>query len=130
MAFLRRLGERMRSRRLYIGKKRGQVATDAEISVTQLSSYESGQGHPPAATLHRIARTLGVSSSALLGEVRYEDDERLAVEAMMKDYADPVIGGVVRHMQHMTVEDRKSLQLIAAGFVRRWQPPEKVEVMQ
>jgi transcriptional regulator with XRE-family HTH domain len=70
MDFLRRLGRRIRARRLHLGRTRKIVAEAAEISVTQLVLYESGQGHPPAFTLHRIARTLGTTSSGLLGDGR------------------------------------------------------------
>jgi hypothetical protein len=43
MEALRRLGARMRSRRLHLGRTREMVAKSAEISVTQLVLYESGQ---------------------------------------------------------------------------------------
>lgn len=130
MDFLRRLGARMRARRLVLGRERKIVATGAEISVAQLAMYESGQGHPPAATLFRIARALGISSSALLGETRYEDEEREQVDSMMQSYADPVIGAVLRYMQDMTPSDRKSVQLVAASFAGRVRAPEQVEVMR
>jgi len=129
MEFLRRLGRRMRARRLHLHRTRGMVASGAEISVTQLAQYESGAGHPPAATLHRIARTLGMSSSALLGETLGDNAEQL--DALVKFHADPVIGAVLEHMRDMTAEQRQSLQLIAAAFARkaRTQVVERVEVM-
>jgi len=94
MEALRCLGAQMRSRRLHLGRTREIVAKSAEISVTQLVLYESGQGHPPAFTLHRIARTLGTTSSALLGETMAENPEQ--VDEMMKIYAHPQIGMVLR----------------------------------
>jgi transcriptional regulator with XRE-family HTH domain len=127
MDFLRRLGARMRARRLYLNRTRNIVAHGSEISVAQLAMYECGQGHPPAATLHRIARTLGTSSSALLGENISDNDEQFDI--LVRLYADPMIGAVTRYMQDMTVTERKSLQLIAAAFASRQRPAEKVEVM-
>jgi transcriptional regulator with XRE-family HTH domain len=105
------------------------VAGQAEISVTQLSLYESGEGHPPAATLHRIAVALGTSSSALLGEDNLSDETRQQFDILVRIYADPMIGAVTRYMQDMTVEERKSVQTIAAAFAKRVRVPEKVEVM-
>jgi hypothetical protein len=95
----------------------GDRCPGAEISVTQLSLYESGQGHPPAATLHRIAMTLGTSTSALLGETMAENVEQ--VEEMMQIFAHPQIGAVLRYMQEMAPEDRKSLQIVASAFAGR-----------
>jgi transcriptional regulator with XRE-family HTH domain len=128
MEALRRLGARMRSRRLHLGRSREIVAKSAEISVTQLVLYESGQGHPPAFTLHRLAITLGTTTSALLGETMAENPEQ--VDEMMRIFAHPQIGMVLRYTQNMTKEDRKSLQIIAASFANRQRAPETVEVMQ
>lgn len=130
MAFLRKLGTRMRARRLHLNRTREVVATGAEISVTQLSLYEQGQGHPPAATLHRIAQMLGTSSSALLGEDDFSEDTRQQFDILVRIYADPMIGAVTRYMQDMTVEERKSVQLVAAALAGRLRPVEKVEVMK
>jgi transcriptional regulator with XRE-family HTH domain len=117
MDFLRRLGRRMRARRLHLGRARKFVAEAAEISVTQLSLYEAGQGHPPAATLHRIALTLGTTTSALLGETMAENAEQ--VDEMMQIYTHPVVGAVIRHLQDMAKDDQKTLQIIAAAFAHR-----------
>lgn len=129
MAFLRKLGTRIRARRLHLNRTREVVATGAEISVTQLSLYEGGQGHPPAATLHRIATMLGTSSSALLGEDDFSEETRQQFDILVRIYADPMIGAVTRYMQDMTVEERKSVQLVAAALAGRPRPVQKVEVM-
>jgi transcriptional regulator with XRE-family HTH domain len=126
MEALRRLGARMRSRRLHLGRSREIVAKSAEISVTQLVLYESGQGHPPAFTLHRLAKTLGTTTSALLGETMAENAEQ--VTEMMTIFAHPQIGAVLRYMQDMAKEDRKTLQIIAASFANRSKPAETVDV--
>jgi transcriptional regulator with XRE-family HTH domain len=110
MQELRHLGARMRARRLHLGRSREIVAQAAEISVTQLVLYESGQGHPPAFTLHRLAMTLGTTTSALLGETMNENADQVA--EMMKIYAHPQIGMVLRYMQDMSKEDRNSLQIV------------------
>jgi transcriptional regulator with XRE-family HTH domain len=128
MQFLRKLGTRIRARRLHVGRTRNVVANQAEISVTQLVLYENGQGHPPAATLHRIALSLGTSSSSLMGE-DIGDATREQFDILVKIYADPMIGAVTRYMQDMTVDERKSVQTIAAAFAKRARPPDKVEVM-
>lgn len=128
MSFLRKLGTRIRARRLHVGRTREIVAGQAEISVTQLCLYEKGQGHPPAATLHRIAASLGTSSSALMGETIGEQDKQ-QFDLLTKLYADPYIGAVTRYMQDMTVEERQSVRTVASAFVRHAKPLEKVEVM-
>lgn len=130
MEFLRRLGARMRARRLKLGRTRLIVARGAEISVTQLVAYESGQGHPPAATLHRLALVLGTSSSTLLGETDMRDDSAEHYDSLVKLYADPAVGAVVRHMQDMAPEDKKALQSIAAAIKNRARTVETVEVMK
>jgi transcriptional regulator with XRE-family HTH domain len=128
MEFLRRLGARMRARRLYLGRTQVVVASGVEISVTQLALYESGQGHPPAATLHRIAVMLGTSSSSLLGETMSDNAE--VVDEMMKIHSHPVVASVLRHMQDMTMDDCKSLVVVAAAFASRNKVLDKVEVMR
>jgi transcriptional regulator with XRE-family HTH domain len=129
MEFLRRLGQRIRSRRKYLGRTRVLVAQGAEISTTQLAMYESGQGHPPAATLHRIAAVLGISSSALMGETQADDGIEMTNEFMAL-YTHPQVGSVIRYMQDMTPDKRKTLVGIAAGFVSSDKKiPETVEVM-
>jgi len=105
------------------------VASGAEISVTQLALYESGQGHPPAATLHRIAVVLGMTSSALLGETMNDDGAEM-VNEMMKVYTHPQVGSVIRHMQDMTPQHRQSLMLIASAFASKAKPAETVETMR
>lgn len=129
MQFLRKLGNRIRARRLHLNRTRNLVANGAEISVTQLALYESGQGHPPAATLHRIAVILGTSSSALLGEDDFSEETKHQFDILVRIYADPMIGAVTRYMQDMTVDERKSVQTVAAAFAARKRPVEKVEVM-
>jgi hypothetical protein len=115
---LRRLGRQIRSRRLYLGQPRKIVAQRAEISIQQLASYESGQGHPPVGTLHRIAQTLGTSISALLGEtMRTENAEQF--DEMMQIWTHPVGGAIIRYMCGMTKEDLQSLRIIAAAFAAR-----------
>ena len=47
---------------------------------------------------------------------------------MIKIYAHPQIGTVLRYMQDMAKEDRKSLQVIASAFANRAKPAETVEV--
>lgn len=132
LKFLQKLGARLRARRIKLGRTRVLVAKGVEISVTQLVLYETGQGHPPAATLHRLAMMLGTTSSALLGETRMGmyDDTAAHLEALERLYADQYIGAVVRSMEDMTDESKKSLQLIATSLKRRQEPVETVTVMR
>lgn len=123
--FLRRLGRRIRSRRKMVKRSREIVANAVEISVQQLYLYEAGQAHPPAATLYRIAQALGTSSSALLGE--HETDE--SNDALTRLYADPTIGAVTRYMEAMTLENRKTLQVIAQALAARHKPADEIEPM-
>lgn len=128
MDFLRRLGARIRARRLYVNRTCRLVASMAQISTTQLAKYETGEGHPPAATLHRIAMALGTSSSALLGETVHDDQEQ--IDIMMKIHAHPIVGAILRHMQDMTPHDLKSLNAISAALARQNRELDKVEVMR
>lgn len=128
MDFLRRLGARMRARRLHVNRTCRLVASSAQISTAMLAKYESGQGHPPAATLHRIAMALGTSSSVLLGETVRDNAEQ--IDMMMKIHAHPIVGSVLRHMQDMTPHDLKSLSVIAGALASRNRVLDKVEVMR
>jgi hypothetical protein len=129
MEFLRRLGTRLRARRLKIKRTRVVVAAEVEISVTQLVIYETGQGHPPAATLHRLAQVLGTTSSALLGEIDWPDDTEEYYHSFIKLFAEPDIGAVIRYMQDMTTPQRQSLRKVAAAL-RGDKPVETVETMR
>lgn len=127
MDTLRRLGRRIRARRLKLTRTKVLVAKMAEISTQQLTLYEEGQGHPPAITLLRIAHALGTSTSTLLGEDAWAGSDDL--DGILKLYTDPAIGAVTRHMQDMTKDDRQSLQVVAAAFAQRHKAPDRVEVM-
>jgi transcriptional regulator with XRE-family HTH domain len=127
--FLKRLGLRLRARRIEVDRPAAVVARLVEISVAQLNKYENGVGHAPAATLHRLAITLGTSSSALLGETMPEAANK-SLDAMLKLYADVEIGTVMRHMEDMDRADRMLVKRFAARIARQPKPPETVEVMR
>jgi transcriptional regulator with XRE-family HTH domain len=127
--FLNRLGRRIRARRLHLGRTGLLVAKGAEISTSQYWLYENGQGHPPAATLHRIAHVLGTTTSALLGETMAESSNE-QFDVLIRLYADPFIGQVTRYMQDMTVDERQTVQTIAGAILSRKRPVETVKVMQ
>jgi hypothetical protein len=55
-------------------------------------------------------------------------DNAEQVDEMMQVFAHPQIGAVLRYMQDMTVEQRRSLQVIASAFANRAKPAETVEV--
>jgi transcriptional regulator with XRE-family HTH domain len=117
MKALKGLGQQIRARRLHLGHSRETVAKAAGISTTQLVQYESGQGHPPAFTLHRIAFALGTSTSELLTETTTDKGEQ--VQEMMQIYAHPLVGAVVGYMRDMSKQDRQSLKIIASAFATR-----------
>jgi transcriptional regulator with XRE-family HTH domain len=117
MGALRNLGQQIRSRRRHLGHSRETIAQGAGISVTQLTLYESGQGHPPAFTLHRLALALDTSTSTLLGETIAENAEQ--VDEMMQIYAHPLVGAVIGYMRDMSKQDRQSLKIIASAFATR-----------
>jgi len=130
MELLRKLGRRMKARRIHIGRTQPQVAAAAEISKVQYGLYERGEGHPPAATLHRIALALNTTTSALLGEREDGFDGRgEQFDLLSKLYTHPTIGTVTRAMQDMSKEDRARLQLIAVAFAERHRNPSRAKVM-
>lgn len=90
--------------------------------------YESGLGHPPAATLHRIARALGTTSSQLLGETM-ADISNETFDELVALYNDPFIGPVTRHMQDMTAGERREILFICGAFASRKKAPETAGVM-
>jgi transcriptional regulator with XRE-family HTH domain len=127
--FLNRLGRRLKARRVELDRTRWIVAKGAEISTTQLSMYESGMGHPPAATLHRLAVMLGTTCSELMGE-RTPDDRNEQFDVLVRLYNDPFIGSVTRYMQEMTVTERKYLAACAAAIRNMPKPAQTVAVMK
>jgi hypothetical protein len=61
--------------------------------------------------------TLGTSSSELLGEMLVDNGEQ--IDELVQLYAHPVVGAVVRHMQSMSGDDCRSLQIVASAFAKR-----------
>src|ERR1700690_1788319 len=127
--FLNRLGRRLKARRSYLARTREIVAKGAEISTTQLSMYESGHGHPPAATLHRLAVMLGTTTSELLGE-RMSDDTNEQFDVLTRLYNDPFIGNVTRIMQDMSAADRRTVDTLARAIAGQPKPADKGEIMR
>ena len=127
--FLSRLGRRMRARREHLNRTAGVVAAACEISRAQLFHYEAGLGHPPAATLHRIAMSLGTSSSHLMGETM-DDYQAEEMDVLVKLYADPFIGPVTRWMQEMSVPERRTVHTIIHALARQPKPPQTIEAMR
>jgi len=114
MTELRTLGREIRARRLHLGRTREAAA----ISIVQLRQCETGQDHPPAFTLHRIASTLGTSTSALLGEETTTENAE-QIREFTQIYSHPVVGAVVRYMCEMKKNDRDAVRIIAAAFASR-----------
>jgi transcriptional regulator with XRE-family HTH domain len=124
---LEKLGNRIRTRRLFVNRTLVYVARESELSTSQLHLYETGVGHPPAWTLHRIAMVLGVSTSELLGE-RITQETLEQFDTLARVYADPFIGSVTRSMQDMDVSERRAMARICASV--RSQKVETAKVMK
>jgi XRE family aerobic/anaerobic benzoate catabolism transcriptional regulator len=77
-AYLRRLGERVRSMRARRGMARKVLAQHARVSERYLAQLESGQGNCSIVLLRRIARSLGLP----IEELVYDRPDR-PVEAML-----------------------------------------------
>jgi len=65
---LRTLGRRVRARRLERGLTLGRLAAQCGLSTRFLVQVESGAGNPSVRSLTGLARALGTTPSALLGE--------------------------------------------------------------
>jgi transcriptional regulator with XRE-family HTH domain len=118
LEFLKKTGNRIRSRRLHCGMPQREAAKQAGISISTYVNYENGHGHPPAATLHRIAKALGTNSSKLMGEHEREDVHQV-FDDISELYSHPTIGAVTRYMQCMSSQDLLTLQVIAAALAHR-----------
>jgi transcriptional regulator with XRE-family HTH domain len=125
---LRRLGDRIRSRRLHLNMTRTDVARHVDVSPQMLERYESGEAHPPAMTLARIATALGTSCSVLLGERDPGDGRTDEIAAMTAAFADVWIGSVVRHMLRLPDDKRQVVNTMASALVR--QLPEKIDKVE
>jgi transcriptional regulator with XRE-family HTH domain len=87
-------GDRLRYIRQAKGVSQAQLADSAELSIRQISRYETVGESPSSDTLIRIAKALGVSVDYLLGlsldpggqldSAELNDDERALVEAFRR----------------------------------------------
>src|SRR5271155_392720 len=69
-AALTSIAENVRDERTRAGLTLEQLAGTADLSIAHLSRIESGDRQPSVAALISLARALGVSVGALLGELR------------------------------------------------------------
>jgi transcriptional regulator with XRE-family HTH domain len=77
----RLLGERIRARRRELGLTLVQVAERADLSHPFVSQIERGRAQPSMASLHRLARALGVTQDWLLAAGRpFSADQLVAVQ--------------------------------------------------
>ncbi|GEM_PF-274768 len=67
------VGERIRELRKTKGLKQSWVALCSQMSSAQLCHIEKAKGQPSLRTLQRIANTLGISVTALLGETKSDN---------------------------------------------------------
>src|SRR5262245_26900971 len=68
MLKLESLGDRVRKRREALGLTQRQLAVRSELSLRFLAQLEAGQGNISLMRFAQLARALGLSASALLGE--------------------------------------------------------------
>lgn len=71
------LGERIKSRRFYLGYSQQEVADLAEISQIQVSRYEANENMPTSEALIGLARALEVSADWILGI-----NERMGIDGL------------------------------------------------
>lgn len=62
------IGQRLRKARRTQGRSIYEIAAESGITPSLVSKIETGKSNPPVATLTRIARALGVTTSSLLDE--------------------------------------------------------------
>ena len=62
------IGARMQARRKMLAVSQGELATAIGVSFQQVQKYERGVNRVSASTLVRIAKRLGVTAAALIGE--------------------------------------------------------------
>jgi len=62
------IGARIQARRKMLAVSQGELATAIGVSFQQVQKYERGVNRVSASTLVRIAKRLGVTAAALIGE--------------------------------------------------------------
>jgi len=67
---LRKLGARIRRRRLHLGLSQEELAARAGLHRNAIGNLERGEFDPKATTLLRVARALEVSPGSLLSGLR------------------------------------------------------------
>jgi len=70
------MGERIQSRREYLGIDRKTVADTLGMTTQAIGHYETGRSQVPAETLPRLAKLLGVTVDWIVGN----DEEELDVD--------------------------------------------------
>lgn len=97
------LGERMRERRLELGKKLAQIAAEADVSVGYLSAIENGISIPSLPVLARISHALELSLSEML---RKSASPRLARGRMTHALGRKSLAASGSHMQIVRLASR------------------------
>jgi transcriptional regulator with XRE-family HTH domain len=82
------IGARVRELRLQKGLSLSELAQQANVSKSYLSTVENGTGsRPGAAVLHKLAITLGVSLADLLGRSVQATDPDEAIPSSLQEFA-------------------------------------------
>lgn len=103
----RRLGERLREARKYLGLKQEEVATYLKLPRTALTDIESGQRRVEAIELTRLARLYRQSVGYLTGEDMQTED------------LPPDVAHLARQAAGMSPNDREELGRFAAWLQTR-----------
>ena len=74
----RRIGQKIRARRLELGVSQEKLAAAIGVSFQQVQKYEKGLNRVAAGTLHAIAQELNTTVSEFLPEAERTDDEGFA----------------------------------------------------
>nr|WP_314432333.1 helix-turn-helix transcriptional regulator [uncultured Brevundimonas sp.] len=108
----KRLGERLREAREYIGLKQDEVATYLKLTRTALTGIENGQRKVEATELVRLARLYRQSVGWLTGE---EEQAR---------QLPPDVVHLARQAAALSEKDREELAMFAQYLQSRAAPPE------
>ena len=100
------LGAAVRARREALGVTQAQLGKAVDVTFQQIQKYERGTNRIAAATLARIADTLDIPASELLGEPAVDADQ-------------PGARALLHEWTTLTPDQRAALLALARGLNRR-----------
>ncbi len=82
-AFLRQLGERLRTLRARRGLTRKALAASAGVSERHLANLESGEGNASILVLRQVAAALACPLTDIVGDAAHDSAERLLIDDLL-----------------------------------------------